>query len=86
LSEVITRLFWSGNLPGVSAACGSPEPRWRGNPEEAHASLGGKTVKATSFRELMRALNLSETEARELESQEQIVVDQEVARFPKSIH
>jgi len=46
----------------------------------------GKAVKATSFRELMRALSLSETEARELESQEQIIVDQEVARFPKSIH
>jgi hypothetical protein len=43
-------------------------------------------MKATSFRELMRALNLSEAEARELECQEQIIVDQEVARFPKSVH
>lgn len=46
----------------------------------------GRPVKATSFRELMRTLNLSEAEARELECQEQIIVDQEVARFPKSVH
>jgi len=46
----------------------------------------GRPVKASSFRELMGALNLSEAEARELECREQIIVDQEVARFPKSIH
>ena len=46
----------------------------------------GRPVKATSFRELMGALNLSEAEARELECREQILLDQEVARFPKSIH
>jgi len=45
-----------------------------------------RPVKATSFRELMGALNLSEAEARDLECQEQIIPDQEVARFPKSIH
>jgi hypothetical protein len=42
-------------------------------------------MKATCYQELMRALNVSEAEARELECQEQIIVDQEVARFSKSI-
>jgi hypothetical protein len=46
----------------------------------------GRPVKATSYQELMRALNISEAEARELEYQEQIIVDQEVARFPRSVH
>ncbi len=45
----------------------------------------GRPVKATSFRELMRALNIPEAEARELECQEQVIVDQEVDRFPKSV-
>jgi hypothetical protein len=46
----------------------------------------GKPIKATPYRELMRTLDISEAEARELECQEQVIVDQEVARFPKSIH
>jgi hypothetical protein len=46
----------------------------------------GKPVKATPYRELMRVLDISEVEARELECPEQIIVDKEVARFPRSIH
>jgi hypothetical protein len=45
----------------------------------------GKPMQATSYRELMRELGLGEDEARELEHQEQVLVDQEVARFPKTI-
>ena len=45
----------------------------------------GEPLKATSYEELMRALGLSETEARELECQEQCVVDKEVARFSKTV-
>lgn len=46
----------------------------------------GKPMKATSYQELMCTLNISEAEARALEYQEQIILDQEVARFPKSVH
>lgn len=42
-------------------------------------------MKATAWEELMRVLNLSESEARELQSLEQIMMDHEIARFPKSI-
>ena len=45
----------------------------------------GKPMQATSYRELMRELGLGEEEARELEHQEQLLVDQHVARFPKSV-
>ena len=45
----------------------------------------GKPMRATSYRELMRDLGLCEEEARELECQEQNLVDQEIARFPKGI-
>ncbi|MGA8108683.1 MAG: hypothetical protein WB974_04570 [Acidobacteriaceae bacterium] len=45
----------------------------------------GKPMQATSYRELMRELGLSEDEAREMECQEQLLVDEEVARFPKEI-
>ena len=45
----------------------------------------GKPLQATSYRELMRLLGISEEEARELECQEQSLVDEEIARFPKSI-
>jgi hypothetical protein len=45
----------------------------------------GKPLRATSYRELMRLLGVSETEARELEFQEQLLVDEEVARFPKQV-
>jgi hypothetical protein len=45
----------------------------------------GKPLQATSYRELMRLLGLSEDEAREMECQEQCRMDQEVARFPKGI-
>lgn len=45
----------------------------------------GKPMQATSYRELMRDLGLSEDEAREMECQEQLLVDQELARFPKVI-
>ena len=45
----------------------------------------GKPMQATSYRELMRDLGLSEEDARDLESQEQRLVDVELARFPKSV-
>ncbi len=45
----------------------------------------GKPLQATGYRELMRDLGISEEEARELECQEQSLVDQEVSRFPKGI-
>lgn len=45
----------------------------------------GKPLKATSHQELMQLLGVSESEALELEHQEQVVVDEEIARFPKSI-
>lgn len=45
----------------------------------------GKPLQATSYRELMRLLGISEDEARELECQEQCLMDEEVARFPKEI-
>jgi len=45
----------------------------------------GKPMQATSYRELMRELGISEEEARDLECQEQLLVDEEVARFPKVI-
>ncbi|HEX3985904.1 MAG TPA: hypothetical protein VHX13_04765 [Acidobacteriaceae bacterium] len=45
----------------------------------------GKPLQATSYRELMHLLGISEEEARELECQEQTLVDEEIARFPKSI-
>jgi hypothetical protein len=45
----------------------------------------GKPMQATSYRELMRDLGLSEDEAREMECQEQALVDEEVGRFPKAI-
>jgi hypothetical protein len=45
----------------------------------------GKPMQATSYRELMRELGLSEGEAREMECQEQLLMDEEVARFPKGI-
>lgn len=45
----------------------------------------GKPMQATPYRELMRELGLSEDEAREMECQEQLLVDEEVARFPKGI-
>jgi hypothetical protein len=46
----------------------------------------GKPLQATSYRELMRLLGISEADAREMECQEQTLVDQEIARFPKGIH
>lgn len=45
----------------------------------------GKPMTATSYRELMRELGIGEAEARELEHQEQMLVDEEVARFPKRV-
>ena len=45
----------------------------------------GKPLQATSYRELMRLLGVSEEEARDLECQEQCQMDQEIARFPKGI-
>jgi hypothetical protein len=43
-------------------------------------------IVATSAKELMLSLEASESEAFELESQEQAVIDHEVARFSRSIH
>ncbi|HLJ79044.1 MAG TPA: hypothetical protein VKT75_16605 [Acidobacteriaceae bacterium] len=45
----------------------------------------GQPMKATDWRQLMRDLGISEEEARELECQQQCIVDQEIARFPKAI-
>lgn len=45
----------------------------------------GKPIKATDWQQLMSELGLSESDARELECQEQCILDREVARFPKSI-
>ena len=45
----------------------------------------GEPLRATSWQELMRCLGLSESDAREMECQEQCLVDREIARFPKSI-
>lgn len=45
----------------------------------------GRPIHATAYQEIMQLLNLSEFEARELEHQEQLLVDAEIARFPKSI-
>lgn len=45
----------------------------------------GKPLQATAYWELMRELGISEDEARDLEFQEQLLVDEEVARFPKVI-
>ncbi len=45
----------------------------------------GKPVRATSYEDLMKMLKISEAEARELECQEQCIVDQEIARFPKTV-
>lgn len=45
----------------------------------------GQPMKATDWRQLMRDLGICEEEARDLESQQQVIVDQEIARFPKII-
>ncbi|HKO14427.1 MAG TPA: hypothetical protein VJV22_20830 [Acidobacteriaceae bacterium] len=45
----------------------------------------GKPIKATDWQQLMHDLGISESDARELECQEQCILDREVARFPKAI-
>ena len=51
--------------------------------EELKVLWQGQPVKATSYAEFMCSLGLSEAEARELERQEQLLMDQEIARYPK---
>ena len=53
--------------------------------EELKVLWQGEPVKATSYAEFMRSLGLSEAEARELERQEQLLMDQEIARYPKVV-
>lgn len=48
--------------------------RWTGGP-----------VEASSWKEFMATLGVSEAEAREMAAQEQILVDNEITRFSKSI-
>lgn len=45
----------------------------------------GKPLQATSYRELMRLLGMSEEDAREMECREQCLMDHEIARFPKGV-
>lgn len=53
--------------------------------EELKVLWAGQRVKATSYVEFMQSLGMSEAEAREMERQEQLLVDQEIARYPKSV-
>lgn len=75
--------------PGTCPGCLVHAAMQGRDPEEMRQKLmllwEGQPLKATSYQELMRALQISECEARELECQEQILVDQEIARFPKII-
>lgn len=76
--------------PGTCAGCRVHAALQSREGEELRKRLmllwEGKPLQATSYRELMRELGLSEEEARELECQEQVLVDEEVDRFPKSVH
>jgi hypothetical protein len=53
--------------------------------EELKEVWAGQPVKATSYVEFMRSLGMSEAEAREMERQEQLLVDQEIARYSKEV-
>jgi hypothetical protein len=75
--------------PGTCPGCLVHAALQRQDPEELREKLmllwEGQPVKATSFEEFLRALPICEAEARELECREQMLVDQQVARFPKMI-
>jgi len=75
--------------PGTCAGCRVHAALQSRDGDEVRKKLmllwEGQPLHATSYRELMRMLGVSEDEARELEGQEQSLMDQEVARFPKGI-
>lgn len=75
--------------PGTCPGCRLHAALQGRNGEELRRRLmflwNGRPIHATAYQEIMQLLNLSEFEARELEHQEQLLVDAEIARFPKSI-
>jgi len=75
--------------PGTCAGCRVHAALQSREGEELRKRLmllwEGKPLRATEYRELMRELGVCEEDARELECQEQRMVDVEVARFPKGI-
>lgn len=79
----------SCRAPGTCAGCKVHAALQGLDAEEVRRKLlllwDGQPVKATDWRQLMRDLGVCEAEARDLECQQQVIVDQEIARFTKTI-